>query len=236
VTKPATRAASATRSAPATRPAGSGGEPPRRRRLTAEARKSSILAAARRAFSETGDMNGTTIKLIAERSGISEGVIYRHFESKDQLFFEAVVEPLNEAVDELVAVAQMSDQTEPLTTERQAAMVDRLFAMLTSTLEEMLPLLGLVLFGDPAVAQRFYRENFAVAMDRLAAAWQEVGARHGFESPSFDVTARAVMGIALILALEAHHGTRFDRERALGLVAEGAIEGFFTSAQPARER
>jgi hypothetical protein len=57
------RAASATRSAPATRPAGSGGEPPRRRRLTAEARKSSILAAARRAFSETGDMNGTTIRL-----------------------------------------------------------------------------------------------------------------------------------------------------------------------------
>jgi hypothetical protein len=32
-------------------------------RLTAEARKSSILAAARRAFSETGDMNGTTIRL-----------------------------------------------------------------------------------------------------------------------------------------------------------------------------
>jgi len=71
-----------------------------RRRLTAEARKSSILAAARRAFTETGDMNGTTIKLIAARSGISEGVIYRHFESKDQLFFEAVVEPLKKAVDE----------------------------------------------------------------------------------------------------------------------------------------
>jgi Bacterial regulatory proteins, tetR family len=60
---------------------------PERRRLTAEARKNSILAAARRAFTETGDMNGTTIKVIAEHSGISEGVIYRHFESKDQLFF-----------------------------------------------------------------------------------------------------------------------------------------------------
>lgn len=67
--------------------------PPKRRRLTAEARKNSILDAARRAFIETGDMNGTTIKVIAEHSGISEGVIYRHFESKDQLFFEAVVEP-----------------------------------------------------------------------------------------------------------------------------------------------
>ena len=39
-----------------------------------------------------------TIKVIAQHSGISEGVIYRHFESKDQLFFEAVVEPLQRAV------------------------------------------------------------------------------------------------------------------------------------------
>src|SRR4249920_2375710 len=79
----------------ATHPAApAGGAPRPRRRLTAEARKSSILAAARRAFTETGDMNGTTIKVIAGHSGISEGVIYRHFESKDQLFFEAVVEPL----------------------------------------------------------------------------------------------------------------------------------------------
>ena len=77
--------------------------PPVRRRLTAEARKRSILQAAREAFTETGDANGTTIRVIAERGGISEGVIYRHFESKDQLFFEAVVEPLREAVDSLVA-------------------------------------------------------------------------------------------------------------------------------------
>src|SRR5271168_3420512 len=84
--------------------------PPKRRRLTAEARKSSILEAARRAFTETGDMNGTTIKVIAEHSGISEGVIYRHFESKDQLFFEAVVEPLKQAVDELVAATEIIDR------------------------------------------------------------------------------------------------------------------------------
>ena len=38
---------------------------------------------------------------------------------------------------------------------------------------------------DPQVAQRFYREHFAAAMDRLAAAWREVEDRYGFpfESP-----------------------------------------------------
>src|SRR5215470_14615554 len=126
--------------------------PPVRRRLTAEARKSSILAAARRAFTETGDMNGTTIKVIAEHSGISEGVIYRHFESKDQLFFEAVVEPLTQAVDALVAATEGIDRDQPLTPERQLETTMGLYRQLVSTLEKVLPLLGLVLFGDPQVA------------------------------------------------------------------------------------
>ncbi len=218
-----------------TRPSGSAGGSPRGPRLTAEARKSSILAAARKAFIETGDMNGTTIRAIAEHGKISEGVIYRHFESKDQLFFEAVVEPLNEAVDRLVAASQAVDRVAPLTPERQIETLNGLFRQLTSTLEQMLPLLGLVLFGDPKVAQRFYEESFSVAMDRLAASWQEPEARDGIEAPASDITARAVMGISLLLALESHHNSRFDRDRALSLVSEGTVNGFFPTLQPSRE-
>jgi AcrR family transcriptional regulator len=209
---------------------------PRRRRLTAEARKSSILAAARRAFTETGDMNGTTIKVIAEHSGISEGVIYRHFESKDQLFFEAVVEPLQRAVDELVAATGVVETDQPLTAERQLETMTGLYRQLVSTLEEVLPLLGLVMFGDPKVARRFYRENFAVAMDRLAEAWREVEDRYGFPSESPDISARAVMGMALMLALEKTHAARFNRERALSQMSAGTVKGFFPEIQPARRR
>lgn len=208
----------------------------RPRRLTAEARRSSILKAARRAFTETGDMNGTTIRHIAERGGISEGVIYRHFESKDQLFFEAVVEPLREAVDDLVAATEVVDAEGPLSSERQREKLRGLYRQLISTLVEVLPLLGLVLFGDPKVAQRFYREHFAVAMDRLAAAWREVEVRYGFEFESPDISARAVMGIALILALESHHTKVFDRDRALQLVSEGTMTGFFPAFEPSRRR
>jgi AcrR family transcriptional regulator len=209
---------------------------PKRRRLTAEARKSSILAAARRAFIETGDMNGTTIKVIAEHSGISEGVIYRHFESKDQLFLEAVVEPLKKAVDDLVAATEGIDRDEPLTPERQFETMAGLYRQLVSTLEQILPLLGLVLFGDPKVARKFYRENFAVAMDRLAKAWREVEDRYCFPFESPDISARAVMGMALILALESHHGKKFDRNRAVNLISEGTVKGFFPTIEPARRR
>jgi AcrR family transcriptional regulator len=206
--------------------------PARPKRLTAEARRRSILQAARRAFTETGDMNGTTIRHIAERGGISEGVIYRHFESKDQLFFEAVVEPLSEAVDDLVVATAVVDSERPLDPEAQLEKLHALYRQLVSTLVEVLPLLGLVLFGDPKVAQRFYREHLTVAMDRLASAWGEVERRFGFEAGNPDISARAVLGIALVLALEARHRKDFDADRALELVSQGTMDGFFPSFEP----
>jgi AcrR family transcriptional regulator len=199
----------------------------RSRRLTAEARRKSILEAAREAFSQSGDVNGTTVKVIAEQAGISEGIIYRHFESKEQLFYEAVVEPLREAVDDLVAFSSVIDRDEPLNLERQLQTLADLYGQLTSTLEEVLPLLGLVLFGDPVVARRFYKQHFSVAMDRLVDAWREVAERHGLEFELLGMSARAVMGTALILALESHYSDDFDSGRALALVSKGTMTGYF---------
>ena len=42
-----------------------------------------------------------------------------------------------------------------------------------------------------------------------------------------DISARAVMGMALILALESHHSKKFDRDRAVALISEGTVKGFF---------
>jgi AcrR family transcriptional regulator len=213
-------------SEPGSRSSEAVGVPPRKR-LTAAARKSVILKAARQEFIENGDMAATTIKAIAERGRISEAIIYRHFESKNQLFYEAVVEPLREAVDELVAAAEVVDLDEPLNPERQLQTMKGLYRQLMSTLEEVLPLLGLVLFGDPRVARRFYQDHFSVAMGRLAEAWRAVEDRYGYEFEAPDVAARSVMGIALMLALESHYGKGFNRTRALTSVSEGTVKGFF---------
>ncbi len=204
------------------------GQRPRARRLTAEERRRSILEAARTSFGDTGDMNGTTMRTIADRAGISEGVIYRHFESKDQLFYEAVVEPLREAVDRLVEATADLESQFPLPAERQLESLADVYEQLTSMLAEVLPLLGLVLFGDPEVAQRFYREHFAVAMDRLAAAWRDVEERYGVEVGLTPISTRAVIGTALILALESTHSERaaVSREMFDG-VARGTARGYF---------
>lgn len=208
-------------------PASAEGAPPRTRRLSAADRRRSILHAARKAFSDTGDMSGTTMRTIADRAGISEGVIYRHFESKDQLFYEAVVEPLREAVDSLVAATEVVDRDAPLTAERQLETMAGLYRQLTSTLEEVLPLLGLVLFGDPKVARRFYREHFSVAMDRLGEAWAGVEERYGVDAGLSAVSARAVMGTALVLALESSHAKGGVEREVFDAAAQGTTRGFF---------
>ena len=79
-------------------------ESPRRPRLRAADRKALILEAAGRAFAASGDVRGTTIKQIADEAGISEGMIYRHFDSKDELFEAAVTQTLRAYVEQPAAM------------------------------------------------------------------------------------------------------------------------------------
>ena len=66
----------------------------RRRRRTTDIR-SSILEAAAEEFGAWG-YAGATTAAIAKRSGVAENQIFRHFNSKAELFRKAVFDPLNE--------------------------------------------------------------------------------------------------------------------------------------------
>lgn len=54
-------------------------------RLTAEARKESIVEAVQDIFAEKG-LDGTTIKELAQVAGVSEALLYKHFPSKESLY------------------------------------------------------------------------------------------------------------------------------------------------------
>ena len=204
--------------------AASQGLPTPKKRLTASARRSSILAAARRAFSETGDVNGTTVKTIAEFAGISEGVIYRHFESKDQLFLEAIVEPLHATIMDMVTT--MQEIGRDLTQEQRDEVTALMFKRLAKTFSDILPLLGLVLFGDPVRAKTFYANSLARAMDELGAAWQDFFDDYGLVIHKEAVT-RSVFGISLMLALDKRfRGSRADVNRTARDLTE-ITRGFF---------
>ncbi|MBI5874756.1 MAG: TetR/AcrR family transcriptional regulator [Deltaproteobacteria bacterium] len=56
-----------------------------KKRLTAKERSSQIVKVAMRLFSQKG-FKGTTTREIAEKAGISEAIIFRHFAKKEALY------------------------------------------------------------------------------------------------------------------------------------------------------
>jgi TetR/AcrR family transcriptional regulator len=73
---------------------------PIRKRLTAPERRKKIVAAAREVFITQG-FSGARTKEIAERAGVTEAFLYRHFDSKDDMYESAVLEPLRTGLVEL---------------------------------------------------------------------------------------------------------------------------------------
>jgi hypothetical protein len=66
----------------------------------------------------------------------------------------------------------------------------------------------------------------------------EVEDRYGFPLESPDIAARVVMGMALLLAMERHHGNakKAERDPTLAKISEGTVKGFFPAIEPGRRR
>ena len=173
---------------------------PRAQRLRAEDRRELILAAARRAFSRNGDARATTIKQIAEEARISEGIIYRHFESKDELFVEAAVKPLTEALRRGIDNIRRLDVSLSGVDRHELAMA--YYREMVQRLADLIPLLGLVLFGDPVHAVPFYRDVLTPALEDVRVTWNDAYRRMTGEDFPSEVGAMANFGIALMFALD----------------------------------
>ena len=64
-------------------------------RLSSEARRASILRAARQTFADSG-FQGTTTRALAEAAGISEALLFKHFPSKEALHAAMLVSYTND--------------------------------------------------------------------------------------------------------------------------------------------
>lgn len=200
--------------------------PKRRKRLSAEERKRTILEAAREQFAKTGDIGGTTTKMIAEQAGVSEAIIYRYFDSKEDLYIEAVVEPLRDIVEKTAAAVE--DYPEQVTEDERTARARNFFAETIESMTDSLPLLGLVLFGEPATAKKFYERCWRPSVDRLSNAWRTYYEENGVKDfPDTDVAARITFGACMMYALDARYGEPPSRRDAARLLAEAGFDGMW---------
>lgn len=169
-------------------------------RLDAESRKALILEAARRAFSRRGDVAGTTIRDIAAEANISEGIIYRHFESKEELFFEAAVRPLHEAFE--LGEEMMERFVPELAGADRHKLTAAYYREMIVMLRDLIPLLGLVLFGDPRYSEPFYRDVLVPALKQLDEQWHALYHRITGKDAPPSHGALGHFGVALIFALD----------------------------------
>jgi TetR/AcrR family transcriptional regulator len=175
----------------------------RAKRLTADERRAQLLEAARRVFVRSG-FAAARIRTISEEAGVNEALLYRHFESKEALFEAAVAEPLEEAVERLLAIGRAGH----VVTETQELREQHLFNLLDELLRSMVdsaPLLGMVLMAEPERGQDFYGRRFAPAMRRLVVAIEEAQGAWPHRVPA-DIVLHACMGACLMLAID----QRFD--------------------------
>jgi TetR/AcrR family transcriptional regulator len=127
-------------------------EQPRRKRLSAEARRRLIVDAARDVFVENGQAGGR-VRDIAERAGITEAYLYRYFSSKTELYHAAVYEPVERFITEFEAEIDELTATNTMT---GADLVLRLNAIMLEFMVAAVPYLGVALFSDLALEDSFY--------------------------------------------------------------------------------
>jgi AcrR family transcriptional regulator len=187
----------------------------RPKRLSAADRRAHILVAARRVFTRSG-FAGARIKTISEEARVNEALLYRHFASKEELFEAAIVEPLQESVDRLLAIGRSADEHMGSEEARRGYVAQLMEEMLEGVME-IAPLIGVVLFSDEERGATFYREHFAPALRRLTEGLTTYQTAHTDPAvPDYDprLVVELSVGAALLLSLDRRFGDRTESSSA----------------------
>ena len=188
---------------------------PRDARLSGPERRQQLIEAARRVFLRHG-LGGARTRHIADEAGVNEALLYHYFPSKEAIFEVAVLEPLHEMMSDLFAASTLAVNAERV----QEAEVRRTVLQLVRTMNEILPLLGMVLFGDEETGRRFYRDKYYPLLrqsyeagTKAMAGW----ARHAID-PS---VATAVHGMCFVAAMDRHfRGVEPDEEHMADVLTD----------------
>jgi AcrR family transcriptional regulator len=139
---------------PSAGPREAGGSATSRKRMAAPDRRRLIIDAARQAFLEVG-LARVRMRDVAERADLTEAGLYAHFGSKDELFREAVREPLELAVATFAAGPGAGAGGPGDGGTALARANEQLLACLV----ELAPLLALALFSEVGEGQRLYQQS-----------------------------------------------------------------------------
>ena len=169
-----------------------------------------IIEAAREEFTRTG-YAGTKVRSIADRAGVNDAMLYRHFASKEDLFEAAVAAPISRTVRDIVA-RPWPDAPAGTGTAVMRERTVIFFEDLLSAMNEIAPLLGVVLFAEQERGRDFYREHIEAAFDGIVALTRATIGDWLHKDFDDELFARMVIGLGFTMAVDAHLGSRGGRD------------------------
>jgi AcrR family transcriptional regulator len=174
---------------------------PRRRRayLPAAERRRLIIAAAQEVFARS-TLKGARTREIAKAASVNQATIFEHFESKEALFHEAVVQPLIDAMRGMHARKEVYETaTGP---DEMARLAQASAERHVGDMVAIFPLLTAALFSDPELGAELYREQIAPLIHARGEILEGL-TRDGLD---LDFVGLAIFGMQFALALDHHFG------------------------------
>jgi AcrR family transcriptional regulator len=190
--------------------------------MTAQERRTTILAAALDVFAERG-LAGGRLREIAARAGITEPYLFRHFTSKAELYSAAVTEPLIALIERferrMAEIPRAGGHT-------GASLVLEINRTVLEFMLDAVPYIGVAMFSDVDEGGSFYSSQIYA---RVHEPVRELLTRiDGWPAPGVPVglVANSMWGINYGVALDAlHTGLVIDPERTAERVTRLYVAG-----------
>jgi AcrR family transcriptional regulator len=172
---------------------------PRRAYLPAAERRKSIIAAAQQVFARS-NLKGARTRDIAAAAAVNQATIFEHFESKEALFQEAVVQPLIDAMRGMHARREAYESA--ASPDELARLAQDSATRHVGDMVAIFPLLTAALFSDPDLGRELYREHLAPLIRQRGAILDGL-TRDGLD---LDFVGLAIFGMTFAVALDRHFG------------------------------
>lgn len=162
-------------------------------RAAAKTRRQQILAAAMRLFSRQG-FEGATTRAIARLAGVNEAIIFRHFTSKEKLYWAVVAEQMQQR-----GPAERLKQTLRSSRNTRQTMAEAAENLLTRD-EQDVALTRLLLFSalrPGELSQQFFRRDPGESLNLVSEYIREGVARGTLRKIDPVIGARAFIGMVV---------------------------------------
>ena len=170
-------------------------KPAKRQRLRPEVRRERLVEAATQVFAERG-YEGARIEQIADAADVSPGLLYRHFEGKQELYTEI----LNHANRELLAHLTQAAAPDQATGERVRRGLDAFFTFVENHRELWQMLMKDVLEPEIAEIQAGVMDRSVKIIAALAAQDYDRGEGELPHEVELEGVAVAMVGAAISLS------------------------------------